>query len=288
MSRAPVDEQEHRIAGVDTGSGVTGRARVTVVIPMYMSRPTSMLAWRLCSPSRRRTGAASWWTMDRATAPASTRWPMRLRVWRLCGRRIVGSRRRATSAWRGRGRPLSCSSTPTTCCTRRRSPGCCRAWRRHRRLRPPSARFRKVLADGSPYPGEKPLGRVAYPSGDILEAMLQNNFLANGGHVLVRTEAARHVGGFDERLRLSEDWEFWCRLALEGPFAYIGAEPECLYLRVAPASASGGMAPELGRPPAGPSRRCWVIRYSGSLLAPGLAAANGRRCGQSICGKPRG
>ena len=102
--------------------------------------------------------------------------------------------------------------------------------------------FRKVLADGSPYPGEKPLGRVVYPSGEILEAMLQNNFLANGGHVLVRTEAARRVGGFDERLRLSEDWEFWCRLALEGPFAYIGAEPECLYLRVAPTSASGGMA----------------------------------------------
>ena len=102
--------------------------------------------------------------------------------------------------------------------------------------------FRKVLADGSPYPGEKPLARVTYPSGDVLAAMLQNNFLANGGHVLVRTDRARRAGGFDERLRLSEDWEFWCRLALEGPFDYIGPEPTCLYLRVAPTSSSGGLA----------------------------------------------
>ena len=76
--------------------------------------------------------------------------------------------------------------------------------------------------------------------------MLRGNFLANGGHVLIRTEAARRAGGFDERLRLSEDWEFWCRLALQGPFAYIGSEPECLQLRVAPTSVSGGLAQDWG------------------------------------------
>ena len=102
--------------------------------------------------------------------------------------------------------------------------------------------FRKILSNGSPYPGEKPLARVEFPSGDVLDPMLRGNFLANGGHVLIRTDAARRAGGFDERLRLSEDWEFWCRLALQGPFVYIGSEPECLQLRVAPTSVSGGLA----------------------------------------------
>ena len=102
--------------------------------------------------------------------------------------------------------------------------------------------LRKMLADGRPYPGEKPLEAVRYPDGDVLEPMLRENFLANGGHVLVRTAEARAAGGFDPRLRLSEDWEFWCRLALRGPFHYIGAPPEVFTLRMTPGSASGGLA----------------------------------------------
>ena len=102
--------------------------------------------------------------------------------------------------------------------------------------------LRKMLADGRPYPGEKPLEAVRYPDGDVLEPMLRENFLANGGHVLVRTAEARGTGGFDPRLRLSEDWEFWCRLALRGPFHYIGAPPEVFTLRMTPGSASGGLA----------------------------------------------
>ena len=102
--------------------------------------------------------------------------------------------------------------------------------------------FSKILSDGSSYPGEKALRRVNFPTGDVLDRMVRGNFLANGGHVLIRTEAAQRAGGFDERLRLSEDWEFWCRLALQGPFVYVGSQPECLRLRVAPTSASGGLA----------------------------------------------
>ncbi len=102
--------------------------------------------------------------------------------------------------------------------------------------------FRKILADGSPYPGEKPLEAVRYPSGDVLEALLRENFIANGGHVLVRSAAARRAGGFDTRLRLSEDWEFWCRLALEGPFRYIGSDLEVMSFRIYATSTSGGLA----------------------------------------------
>lgn len=102
--------------------------------------------------------------------------------------------------------------------------------------------FRKILPNGAPYPDQKPLARHRYPSGDVLEAMLHGNFLANGGHVLVRTAAARALGGFDAGLRLSEDWEFWCRLAARGPFAFIGNEPEIFSLRVRPGSSSGGLS----------------------------------------------
>ncbi len=102
--------------------------------------------------------------------------------------------------------------------------------------------LRKILANGEPYPGERSLDVAAYPTGDVLAAMVRENFLANGGHALIRTSAARRAGGFDTTLRLSEDWEFWCRLAVLGPFEYIGAKPEVFYLRVTVGSSSGGLA----------------------------------------------
>lgn len=102
--------------------------------------------------------------------------------------------------------------------------------------------FLKILPGGAPYPGQKPLARHRYPDGDVLETMLRGNFLANGGHVLIRTEAARALGGFDTGIRLSEDWEFWCRLAARGEFAFIGNEPEVFSLRVRPGSSSGGLS----------------------------------------------
>nr|WP_242186823.1 glycosyltransferase family A protein [Sphingomonas sp. CARO-RG-8B-R24-01] len=102
--------------------------------------------------------------------------------------------------------------------------------------------FLKILPSGAPYPGQKPLALHRYPDGDVLAAMLRGNFLANGGHVLLRTAVAQRLGGFDTALRLSEDWEFWCRLAAEGTFAFIGTEPEVFSLRVRPGSASGGLS----------------------------------------------
>lgn len=102
--------------------------------------------------------------------------------------------------------------------------------------------FLKILPGGALYPGQKPLALHRYPDGDVLEPMLRENFLANGGHVLIRTEVARRLGGFDTRLRLSEDWEFWCRLAAQGEFAFIGTEPEVFSLRVRPGSSSGGLS----------------------------------------------
>ena len=115
--------------------------------------------------------------------------------------------------------------------------------------------FRKILSDGSPYPGEKPLHRIELPSGDVLDTMVRANFLANGGHVLIRTEAARRAGGFNERLRLSEDWEFWCRLALQGPLHTSGRSPSAFsfeWLR----RACRADCRRTGRRTSPPLRRC--------------------------------
>ncbi len=95
-----------------------------------------------------------------------------------------------------------------------------------------------VFEDGRPYP-QKPLRRRqhAFPSGDVLARLLRENFLLVGA-TMVRTEQARALGGLDERLRLSEDWEFWCRLAACGDFCFVGAEPEVSRVRVHARSCS--------------------------------------------------
>ena len=56
------------------------------------------------------------------------------------------------------------------------------------------------------------------PSGDILQRLLVRNLFANGGHLLVRSEAIRAAGGFLPGIAYGEDWEFWIRIALRGPF----------------------------------------------------------------------
>ncbi|MBV9251282.1 MAG: glycosyltransferase family 2 protein [Acetobacteraceae bacterium] len=53
----------------------------------------------------------------------------------------------------------------------------------------------------------------------MLARLLVRNCFVNGGHVLVRGRALRAAGPFRQKLRYGEDWEFWVRLALLGPFA---------------------------------------------------------------------
>lgn len=99
----------------------------------------------------------------------------------------------------------------------------------------------RVRPDGRPQPGQKPLHRHVYPSGDVLGAMLRSGFL-NVGQVLVRTDAARAVGGFRTDLRLSEDWEFLIRLAAVGLFRFIGPVPQVLDHRLSPGGAARALA----------------------------------------------
>ncbi|MBW4022380.1 MAG: glycosyltransferase family 2 protein [Proteobacteria bacterium] len=67
--------------------------------------------------------------------------------------------------------------------------------------------------------------RLASSAGDLLARLMRGNLFANGGHVLVRAEAWERSGPFRPDLLFAEDWEYWLRLALQGPFVGIGGRP---------------------------------------------------------------
>jgi len=69
------------------------------------------------------------------------------------------------------------------------------------------------------------------PVGDLLPLLLVRNLFANGGHVLVRAEAFRAAGPFRTDIAYGEDWEFWIRLALQGPFAVSTGTVPVLHVR---------------------------------------------------------
>jgi hypothetical protein len=92
-------------------------------------------------------------------------------------------------------------------------------------------------------PGDAPLRAPRpCPAGDLLEVLLVQNLFTNGGQVLARREAVTLAGGFRPELRYGEDWEYWTRLALLGPFAAVpGADP-VLFVRERQGSAYRRMA----------------------------------------------
>jgi glycosyltransferase involved in cell wall biosynthesis len=69
------------------------------------------------------------------------------------------------------------------------------------------------------------------PSGDILPRLLVRNLFANGGHLLLRGHAVRRAGGFLPGIAYGEDWEFWIRIALQGPFAVVRGRTPVLFVR---------------------------------------------------------
>ncbi|HET6195628.1 MAG TPA: glycosyltransferase family A protein [Acetobacteraceae bacterium] len=109
------------------------------------------------------------------------------------------------------------------------------------------------------------------PSGDILRRLLVRNLFANGGHVLIRADAARRAGGFLPALRYGEDWEYLIRIALQGPFAAAPGRSPVLHVRqhasgafrraaCDPASFSPCMAAIFGNP-------TLVARFGAARLA---------------------
>jgi glycosyltransferase involved in cell wall biosynthesis len=82
------------------------------------------------------------------------------------------------------------------------------------------------------------IGGVPPPSPEaVARDILRFNAVPGGGsNVLVRRDTLRRVGHFDPRLRNTEDWEMWIRLAEIGPAACV-PEPLLGY-RIHPRNAS--------------------------------------------------
>lgn len=100
--------------------------------------------------------------------------------------------------------------------------------------------------DGSPAGKVKRSLFHPRPSGDILPALLKRNLIVTGA-LAVRTAAARQSGNFNTTLPIAEDWEYWCRLAAEHLFVYLGGGAIAGYrIRENSASRSGEHSPETG------------------------------------------
>ncbi|MEC4819458.1 MAG: glycosyltransferase [Scytonema sp. PMC 1069.18] len=56
-------------------------------------------------------------------------------------------------------------------------------------------------------------GQRVTATGDVYNQLLLGNFLENGSNPLIRREAMDTVGGFDESLAATQDWDMWLRLA---------------------------------------------------------------------------
>ncbi len=116
---------------------------------------------------------------------------------------------------------------------------------RHRGAVATHAPFAFVAAEAEPgSPGR--LDRRAAPgAGDLLPLLVLGNLFANGGHVLIRRGAWAAAGPFRDDIAFAEDWEFWLRLALQGPFEALGGPP-LLFVRRRPGSLMDGAATRIG------------------------------------------
>ena len=58
--------------------------------------------------------------------------------------------------------------------------------------------------------------------GDVYQALLRGNFISgSGSSVLIKREVLDAVGGFDEKLHASEDWDMWLRIARRFHFDFV-------------------------------------------------------------------
>jgi glycosyltransferase involved in cell wall biosynthesis len=83
--------------------------------------------------------------------------------------------------------------------------------------------------------------RAPAPGRNLLPRLMLGNLFANGGHMLIRSEAWAAAGPFCEDLAFAEDWEFWLRLAMQGPFLAVGGAPQ-LFVRRRSGSIMDGAA----------------------------------------------
>jgi glycosyltransferase involved in cell wall biosynthesis len=86
----------------------------------------------------------------------------------------------------------------------------------------------RIAEDGSELSTRADLRWKLFPDQGTLRHLIAKNFIVCGA-ICIRTEAARLVRGFNPALKLGEDWEFWCRLAVLGDFAAMPGDIVLLY-----------------------------------------------------------
>lgn len=79
--------------------------------------------------------------------------------------------------------------------------------------------YRTLMPDGNLIHIEPPQDHQR-PSGDVLEPFRRQCWMISPGQALIRTEAVRAIGGFDENIWGADDWDLYIRLAKLGPFIY--------------------------------------------------------------------
>jgi glycosyltransferase involved in cell wall biosynthesis len=128
----------------------------------------------------------------------------------------------------------------------------------------------KIAEDGSDLSMGSYIRWKLVPADDTLRQLIAKNFIC--GAICVRTEAARAAGGFDHTLRLGEDWEFWCRLALLGDFA---AMPDDIVLMYRQRFTSANY--RLRKSPLHPDHRAIDLIYANSEIRRRLSPLELRR-----------
>ena len=86
----------------------------------------------------------------------------------------------------------------------------------------------KIAEDGSELSTAADLRWKLFPATDTLRQLIAKNFIVCGA-ICIRADAARAIAGFNPTLRLGEDWEFWCRLALLSDFSAMSDDVVLLY-----------------------------------------------------------
>jgi glycosyltransferase involved in cell wall biosynthesis len=95
----------------------------------------------------------------------------------------------------------------------------------------------RFFGSSETHQARSPYGKIApRPSGQVLRDIVQRNFIGPPGCCCVRRTAIERAGLFNETLEMCEDWEFYCRLAAIGTFAF--APVTCILYRQHQASMS--------------------------------------------------
>lgn len=77
-----------------------------------------------------------------------------------------------------------------------------------------------IDSEGNILPPSESIDHSRWPSGWVTERLFQDNCIPFGS-VLVRRECFDRLGGFDESLRMGDDWDLWLRFSTRYKFLYL-------------------------------------------------------------------